>query len=62
MFVLLSHCFTVPYLLHVIVTNVKEMAGNPCLIGTLCLAIPFSGKLKAKEKGAWQWNYRNNVN
>jgi len=30
MFVRLAHSFTVPYLLHVIVTKVKEMAGDPC--------------------------------
>lgn len=50
MFVLLFHCFTVPYLLHVIVTKVKEMAGNPCLTGTVCSAVPLSGKLKDKKK------------
>lgn len=60
--VLLPHCFIVPYFLQVIDTKGKEMVSNPYLMHTLCLDITFIGKLKAKEKGAWQWNYRNNVN
>lgn len=54
MFFLLSHRFTAPCSLHVIVTKVKEVAGDCDLVGTAHLAIPWCGKLKAKRKGAWQ--------
>lgn len=57
MFVLFSVCFTVPCSLlysslYAIGTERKEMGGDHDLVGTVCLAISLSGKLKAKKKGA----------
>lgn len=54
MLFLLSHRFTAPCSLYAIVTEVKEVAGDCGLVGTVRLAIPWCGKLKAKRKGAWQ--------
>lgn len=50
MFFLLSHHLTAPCSLYAVVTKVKEVAGDCDLMGTVQLAIPWCGKLKAKKK------------
>lgn len=50
MFFLLSHHLTAPCSLYAVVTKVKEVAGDCDLMGTVRLAIPWCGKLKAKKK------------
>lgn len=61
MFVPFSVSFTVPCSLlysslYVIGTEMKEMEGDHDLVGTACLAISLSGKLKPKKKGARRYN------
>lgn len=61
MFVPFSISFTVSCSLlysslYVIGTEMKEMEGDHDLVGTACLAISLSGKLKAKKKGARRYN------